>query len=95
MHNVEKDRTHKDLTGLYEEIQSVRRDMEASAATGRTMKSTRAWEKLMKSYRLDVKVNNVIIATFTEDDIVDHFPESLMLRILSVLYLERRDLNFS
>ena len=72
MHNVEKDRTHKDLTDSYKEIQSVRRDMEASAATGRTMKSTRAWEKLMQSYRLDVKVNNIIIgnATFTEDDII-------------------------
>lgn len=69
MHNVEKNGTYKDLTSLYEEIQRIRRDMEASAATGRTMKSTTAWEKLMKSYRLDVKVNN-IITTFTEDDIV-------------------------
>ena len=70
MHNVEKNGTYKDLTSLYEEIQRIRRDMEASAATGRTMKSTTAWEKLMKSYRLDVKVNNIIITTFTEDDIV-------------------------
>ena len=60
MHNIEKDRIYKDLTGLYEEIQSVRRDMEASAATGRAMKLTTAWEKLMKSYRLDVKVNTIM-----------------------------------
>ena len=59
VHNVENDSISKDLTGLYEEIQKVRRDMEASAATGRTMKSTTAWKNLKKSYHLDVKVNNV------------------------------------
>ena len=63
MHNVEKDRTHKDLTGLYKEIQSTRRGMEASrsVATGRTIKSPTAWEKLKESYRLDVKVNNIVL----------------------------------
>jgi hypothetical protein len=44
------------LTGLCEEIQKDRRDMEASAATGKTMKSTTAWKTLMKSYRLDIQV---------------------------------------
>ena len=61
MHNVEKDRTHKDLTSLYKEIQSIRRDMEASVATGRTIKSPTAREKLKESYRLDVKVNNIML----------------------------------
>ena len=58
MHNVDNDRTYKDLTGLYIEIQNVRRDMEASSATGKTMKSTTAWKNLKKSYHLDVKVNS-------------------------------------
>ena len=59
--NVEKDRTCKDLTGLYEEIKNDKRDMEASATTGKTMKSTTAWEQLTISYRLDVEVNVIIV----------------------------------
>ena len=55
--NVEKYHTYKHLTGLYEEIEAVRRDMEESAATGRAMKLTKAWKMLTKSYHFDVKVN--------------------------------------
>ena len=57
---LEKDRVFKDLTGLHEEIKNIRKDMEASAATGRTLKSTTAWKNLQKSYCSDVKVNNIL-----------------------------------
>ena len=59
MYNVGDDCTYKRLSCLYEEIQNVRRNMEASATSGSTMKSTNAWGNLMKSYHLDVKVNDM------------------------------------